>query len=182
MIMAQLYSITGLFYEEFPGIVPWGGHFIRGMDEDGENGISGQLADMHGISRISGLMTENSLEFTKQYEGCNGEQAFDYRFTKEGDLWKGEWDSRVSSWSGRSICKTFVCMPEMDFRKVDMRTPEGFARAMLESMVDRGMLVTYDDPETGEKMVKPGPDLVLPDVKPYSEEDVKDIDDNDLPF
>ncbi len=30
--MAELHSITGAFYEDFPGISPWRGYFITGMD------------------------------------------------------------------------------------------------------------------------------------------------------
>ena len=55
--MAELYSITGLFHERFPGTSPWGGHFIRGKGSD-KREIEGMLIDIYGPSNISGSMDE----------------------------------------------------------------------------------------------------------------------------
>ena len=158
--MAELHSITGMFYEGFPGISPWGGYFIKGMDGE-ENGIDregseieGMLADVHGISRITGVMNPESLEFRKQYEE-NNERVFDYKFSLKNGIWFGEYKSTSSNYNGRSICKTNLCIKDLTFRKFDMRTAEGYAKALMDSMVECGQLEKFKDSETGEEMIKP---------------------------
>ncbi|MFH1431566.1 MAG: hypothetical protein ABIG37_03825 [Nanoarchaeota archaeon] len=150
--MAELHSITGMFYEEFPGISPWGGYFIKGMDGE-DSGIDGMLADTHGISRITGTMNSGLLEFIKQYEENMG-QAFHYKFSLKDEIWLGEYTSSSSGYGGRSVCKTNLCIKDLTFRKFDTRTPEGFAKAIIGSMVEGGQLEKFKDPETGEEMIK----------------------------
>ena len=152
--MGELYSITGLFYEAFPGISPWGGHFIKGREGDSENQIVGQLIDMYGPSRLEGVLEKDSLEFRKQYERCNFEQMFDYKFSLKNGIWQGEFSS-PDGYRGRSICKTNLCLGELNFKKVDLRTPEGYAKALIDNMVQTGYLETFEDPETGEEMIRP---------------------------
>jgi len=151
--MVELYSITGMFYESFPGIIPWGGYLIRGMDGE-EDGIEGMLADVHGISRITGTMNPDQLEFRKQYEKNRG-QTFDYKFQLKDTIWLGEYVSASSEFNGKSICKTNLCIKDLTFKKFDLRTPEGYAKALIDSMVDGGQLESFEDPETGEEMIRP---------------------------
>lgn len=151
--MGELYSITGLFYESFPGISPWGGFFIRGT-EKGPEEIEGMLVDTYGSSLINGQMGSDSLEFRKQYQENRG-QAFDYKFSLENGVWLGEYVSTQSDYNGRSICKTNLCLSDLSFRKFDMRTPDGWAKAMVDSMVEGGQLEKFRDPETGEEMIRP---------------------------
>ena len=151
--MGELYSITGLFYEAFPGISPWGGHFVKGHEGDSENQIVGQIIDMYGPSRLEGVLEKDSLEFRKQYERCNFEQMFDYKFSLKNGIWQGEVSS-PDGYRGRSICKTNLCLGELNFEKVDLRSPEGYAKALIDSMVQTGYLETFKDPETGEEMIR----------------------------
>ena len=152
--MGELYSISGLFYESFPGIIPWGGYFIRGIDGD-DNGIEGMLIDVHGPSLISGAMTEKELSFIKRYGNENRAQSFDYQFILDNGIWKGEYKSTSNSYGARSFCKTSLCIEDLSFRKFDLRTPDGYAKALVDSMVESGQLERFNDPETGEEMIKP---------------------------
>jgi hypothetical protein len=152
--MGELHSITGLFYEAFPGISPWGGYFIKGREGDLENQIVGQLIDMHGPSRLEGVLETDSLEFRKQYERCNQEQVFDYKFSLKNGIWQGEFSS-PGGYRERSICKTNLCLGELNFENVDLRSSEGYAKALIDSMVRTGFLETFKDPETGEEMIRP---------------------------
>jgi len=153
--MGEIYSITGFFYEDFPGISPWGGYFIRGREGDPENQIVGQLIDLHGPSSLKGVLEEDSLEFEKQYEQCNHEQLFDYRFSLKDGIWQGEWSSPVNNYIGKSVCKTNLCLGNINFERVDLGSPEGFAKALIDSMIRTGYLETYKDPDSGEEMIKP---------------------------
>lgn len=147
--MGELYSITGLFYEDFPGTSPWGGYFIRGFEYDSDNQIVGKLIDLGGSSRVEGILEKDSLEFIKKYEQCNHEKIFDYKFSLKDGIWKGEFSS-PDGYRGRSICKTNLCLGELNFEKVDLRSPEGYSKALIDSMVRTGYLETIKDFETGE--------------------------------
>ena len=151
--MGELYSIAGLFYEAFPGISPWGGYFIRGREGGSKNQIVGQLIDLYGPSQLKGVLEKDSLEFKKKYERCNHEQMFDYKFSLKNGIWQGEFSS-PNGYRGRSICKTNLCLEELDFEKVDLRSPEGYAKALIDSMVQTDYLETFEDQETGEKMIR----------------------------
>lgn len=154
--MGELYSITGLFYESFPGISPWGGHFLRGKEGEPENQISGQLIDMYGPSTLEGIMEGEKLKFRKQYINSNREQTFDYEFVLKNGIWQGEYiNFPAADYNGRSVCKTFSCLEHLNFERVDLRTPEGFAKALIDSMVENGKLEKFKDPETGEDMIRP---------------------------
>lgn len=153
--MAELHSITGLFFERFPGISPWGGYFIRGTEED-ESSIEGKLVDLDGISDINGTMDPELLEFRKQYE-ANNEESFDYKFSMGNGIWVGEYVSTATtSFRGGSVCKTNLCIEDLTFRKFDMTTPEGCTKALVTSMIEDGSLESYKDPDTGEDMIRPG--------------------------
>ena len=152
--MGELYSITGLFYEAFPGISPWGGHFIKGNEGDFENQIVGQLIDVYGPSRLEGVLKKDSLKFRKQYDRCNNEQMFDYKFSLKNGIWQGEFSS-PEGYSGRSICKTNLCLGEVNFKEVDLSNPEEYVKALIDSMVQTGYLETFENPETGEEMIRP---------------------------
>ncbi len=151
--MAELHSITGMFYESFPGISPWGGYLIRGMDGK-DDGIEGMLADVHGISRITGTMNPELLEFRKQY-GQNRGHAFNYKFQLKNGVWLGEYVSTSQDYSGRSICKTNLCIKDLTFKKFDLSSPDRYVKALIDSMVESGQLEKFRDPETGEEMIKP---------------------------
>ena len=139
--MGKLYSITGLFNEFFPGISPWGGYFILGREGEPENKMVGQLIDLHGPSRLEGTLELENMKFRKQYERCNEEQIFDYQYTLEKNgIWKGEYVSPSGKSYGRSICKTNVCLDNLDFKKTDLKDPDEFARILMENMLNSGML------------------------------------------
>lgn len=158
--MGELYSVSGLFNNSF-GLAPYGGYITRGIDGEVDR-IEGQLIDIWGPSRINGSMGADSLRFTKRYD--KNEDAFgnpidpskdlSYEFTLEGDLWKGQF-SFPSGTGGNTVCRTSLFLPNMDFRNVDLRSPEGYASAIMESMVDSGMLEIISDPEGGEDRIRP---------------------------
>ena len=152
--MAELYSITGLFVEDFPGISPWGGHFIRGIDKN-SIAIEGLLSDIWGMSRIAGIMDKDRLKFRKEYDATNRNQSFNYDFVLKEGIWQGRYTSTQTDYHGDSVCKTALCLNKLDFRNVDLRTPEGFSKAIVESMVQTGKLEQFTDPDTSEIMVKP---------------------------
>lgn len=56
---------------------------------------------------------------------------------------------------GRSICKTNLCLGKLDFEKVDLRTPEGYSKALIDNMIQTGYLETFEDSKTGEEMIRP---------------------------
>lgn len=147
--MAELYSITGLFHQSFPGASPWGGFLLRGLNVANPKGIEGKLIDDCGPSTIAGYMDEKSLEFIKQYQNCNHNLAFDCRFSIKDGIWFGEYKSTSTGYSGKAVCKTYMVTNDLVFRKFDLRTPEGFAKALGESMVDRGDIIEVSDMETG---------------------------------
>lgn len=140
--MAELHSIVGLFHEDFPGISPWGGHFIKNY----EGGIVGQLIDVWGPSKLEGVLENESLEFRKQYKECNREQIFDYKFSLVDGIWQGEFSS-PNGYIGGAICKTYLCLGNLDFKVVDIRNPEEYAKAIIDSMVQTGYLETFENSE-----------------------------------
>lgn len=150
--MAELHSITGLFYESFPGISPWGGFFIRGID-DIEDLIEGMLIDTHGYSKIQGVMYPDSLSFLKTYK--NKGDSYNYSFSLKDGIWLGEYESTSADYRGRSVCKTNLCINDLSFRKFDLSTPQGYVKALVDSMISSGQLESYKDPETGEEMLRP---------------------------
>jgi hypothetical protein len=151
--MSEVYSITGLFYEAFPGISPWGGYFIKGMEGEQENFIAGQLIDIYGPSKLEGILKKDALRFRKQYERCNHEQVFDYDFSLKDGIWQGQYSS-PSSYSGISICKTNLSLGDFAFEEVDLSTPEGYAKAAIRSMIRTGVLESFKDEESGEEMIR----------------------------
>ena len=153
--MSELYSIAGVFCEDFPGIGPWGGQFIRGIEGDLEQEIGGQLIDCHGPSTIQGIMTDDTLEFVKRYEAGGPRESLGYKFELKDGVWHGEYKSQESDFSGKSICKTNLCIGDMTFKKFDCRTQEGYTQAVIDSMISSGVMETFPDPETGEEMIRP---------------------------
>lgn len=153
--MAELHSITGMFVESFPGTSPWGGYLIKGANNE-DNQIEGQLIDNYGLSSILGTMNDNSLIFKKQYsiEHGNG-QSFWYSYELKDGLWIGGYTSTRVYYEGKAICKTHLCIKDMNFRKFDVTTPEGYMKAIIESMVESGMLERFDDQDSGEEMFRP---------------------------
>lgn len=150
----ELHSITGLFYEDFPGISPWGGYFIRGLGE--ENNIEGMLADVHGLSRIDGKINSDLLEFRKQYGDENMGQVYDYRFQLKNGIWLGEYtSSEFSSYSGRSLCKTNLCLKDLNFKNIAINSPEDFVRVLIDNMVNSGKIELINDPKSGEEYIRP---------------------------
>ena len=152
--MAELHSITGLFQEDFPGISPWGGFILRGIHAN-PDGVEGMLADAYGVSRIAGFMRDKNLEFRKQYENCNHNQSLDYELSLKDGLWLGEYKSTISAYNGRVTCKTNLVLGDLSFKKYDISTPEGWAKALIESMIETGKLVEFKDPKTGEDLIEP---------------------------
>jgi len=116
--MGELYSISGLFYEEFIGISPWGGYFVKGCEGDRENQIVGQLIDRYGPSRLEGILEKDSLEFRKQYERCNNEKMFYYKFSLKNGIWQGEFFS-LDGYTGRATCKIKLCLGKLNFERFD---------------------------------------------------------------
>ena len=158
--MGELYSVAGMFNNSF-GLTPYGGYITRGIDGEEER-IEGQLIDIWGPSRINGHMDDSSLKFTKRYDKnedplgnpIDPSKDLSYEFTLEGDLWRGRF-SFPSGIAGNTICKTSLVLPDMDFRQVDLRSPEGYASAIRDSMVDSGMLEIITDPDGGEDRIRP---------------------------
>ncbi|MGD2072556.1 MAG: hypothetical protein PVG65_03610 [Candidatus Thorarchaeota archaeon] len=151
--MAELHSITGLFYEASQGIVPWGGYIIRG-DISSDHCIEGRLADSYGVSTINGLMGKETMDFVKEYQNCNLEQGFNYKFSLKDGIWWGEFKNK-RGYGGRVICKTNLILKDIGSKRFDTSNPEEWAEAMLESMVAEGYLNIQKDPKTGEDVVVP---------------------------
>ena len=151
--MAELHSITGLFFEDVHGASPFGGYYIRKNENLGRREIEGQLADIWGISAIKGEMHPGLLSFTKQYRRCNHEQAFDYTFTFKNGIWEGEYISPVTGYNGKSICKTIVCMRNLNAENINLyspsnsRSPEEFAREMIEGLIKKDLIRKVKEPK-----------------------------------
>ena len=150
--MGKLYSITGLFAEDFPGISPWGGHFIKQDGEGKKNQISGQLIDLHGQSRLNGFLEKKTLKFRKNYERCNHEQIFDYEFSLEDGIWQGRYSSPKGNYSGISICKVNLCLDDVGFRDKNFRTQRGYVDEVIQAMMDAGVLEVVDDSEKSNQL------------------------------
>jgi len=150
--MAELHSIVGIFHEDFPGISPWGGHLIKQDNSE----IEGMLIDLYGPSCINGRMGKDFLEFEKQYGPENRHQNFHYSFKLKNGIYVGEYSSGnpLSNYSGKSMCKTNLFIPDTEFRQINLRTPEGYAKALTDSMIEQGLFEEFTDPKTGEKMIR----------------------------
>jgi|SRR3989344_4446811 len=155
--MSELYSITGLFHQDFPGIIPWGGYFIK--ENDGGECIEGKLIDIYGGSTINGKMDSNVLKFLKRYGEKNNSEFFDYEFLLVDGIWRGEFSNPLVDYRGKALCKTNLCLSDLAIKRVDMNTTEGYFRAVIDDLVEKGvekgLFEKYKDPETGEEMIKP---------------------------
>lgn len=151
--MAELHSITGIFFEAVPGASPFGGYFIR-KNENERREINGQIADLWGISTIRGEMHPRLglLTFRKSYDKCNNEQKFDYKFEFKNGIWHGEYRSPLTGYNGKSICKTHVCMRYIDTEQLDLsskiQTPEEFAMEMVKGLIEKDLIRKVKKPKS----------------------------------
>ncbi len=119
--MAELHSITGTFSQESLKI-SYGGYFFKGKDRQvfirGEDKqvkeIKGLLADCYGISKITGAMGLEFLNFKKQYE--DNAQVFDYTFTLKNGIWVGKFKSPISDYNGTAMCRIKLIPEDCDMR------------------------------------------------------------------
>ena len=81
----------------------------------------------------------------------NRKSIWKYQFRKKNEigLWLGEW-VHEQGFSGRAVCKIHD-----DWEGLRRGTVDDWAHNLVEDMVDAGILEKFDDPETGEEMVKP---------------------------
>lgn len=115
--------------------------------------FNGCLVDCYGNSEINGEISPHELDFKKFYRH-NGNQI-QYHFEKKSGIWIGKYSARKDIGNGYASAKI-----NLDWHGVDMIIPkpfdpEGWAKSLVEQMVDEGMLEVKIDEETGEEMVFP---------------------------
>lgn len=159
---SDVYSISGLFIE---GHTPHQAKFFGGFfsvrtdsNEPRESFLdmpfTGHLVDCYGKSKIYGEIGSQRFRFDKQYE--SSESLIEYHFKKNAQgIWVGEYFGEGRIGKGYATVKT-----NLDWKGVDMIVPrpfdpEGWAKDLLEQMVDNGMLEIVKDDKTGEELVIP---------------------------
>jgi len=120
----------------------------------GEDHIEGQLIDNYGPSRITGAMSEEALDFTKEYLKCNEDEIYNYSFKLKEGIWRGEFTSMDTGYTNRSICRTNKILGNLEFKR-SPRNPEEWADQLIEGMIDSGQLKIEHDSKRDEDIVLP---------------------------
>ena len=159
---SNVYSISGFFVEgHSPNQARYFGGFFSvrtNPNEPGNNFLAmpfnGSLVDCYGMSGIEGEISFYELIF-KKFHGQNG-NLIQYCFERDKDrIWIGRYSAREGIGNGYASAKI-----NLDWQGVDMIVsrsfdPEGWAKDLLEQMVDKGMLEIKRDEKTGEEVVVP---------------------------
>ena len=102
---SKLCAITGWFLQPslIDGKTAFGGYFR--YDVKDRLVLDGQLIDLWGPSKISGIMDDRQFVFTKKYDGRV--EPIEYRFTKQNGIWVGEYKGKATG-QGQAECRTFT--------------------------------------------------------------------------
>ena len=159
---SDVYSMSGLFVEKHsPHQAKYFGGFFsvrKNPNEPRRNILAmpfnGSLVDCYGHSEIVGEISSVEMRFNKTY--LNNGKIIQYQFKKnEKEIWVGEYSADELIGNGFAKAKT-----NLDWAGVNMIVPrrydpEGWAKDLLEDMVERRMLKIIKDEETGEEFVIP---------------------------
>ena len=116
--------------------------------------FNGSLVDYYGMSEIAGEISPVELGFNKRYIRNGSPIQYNFRKNEKG-IWVGEYSANERIGTGYATVKI-----NLDWKGVDMIVPrpfdhEGWAKDLLEQMVDEGMLELKRDEKTGEEVVIP---------------------------
>jgi len=146
MVKGDIYSITGFYNNGFPrATIPFGGFFLA-SDIGTSLGleIRGELTDIYGRSSISGLLAGDRMGFGKRY----GDRDYEiqYKFQKnENGLWLGTYASEDTG-KNKAVCKLDCAFKGIVLIEGEQMDPEQWAKDLLESMVEQGMLEIVPEP------------------------------------
>tara|TARA_Y100000034_G_C6803065_1_gene360360 strand:- start:477 stop:968 length:492 start_codon:yes stop_codon:yes gene_type:complete len=158
------YSIQGIFIQPFCG-----NGFFDGNLSTSEGELSGQLCDAYGESIIEGHLDlgEGKMDFTKRYTAHlkRLEVEVNYVFSRNPQgIWAGTFNSQVTL-SGETLCE--ICekggsplISEQEWNRMAAEAKPSLdscmdlSQSVIAGLIERGEVETYEDPETGEEMIK----------------------------